>query len=92
MLTGLTLVVWSLAAWAVWILALVRVARTPAGRFLHGRWGKAGRLLLTVTGSLTIAGVFIPLGAVCMVIALRRSGGPEPPLGLAEPRGPQLPK
>jgi hypothetical protein len=90
--TALVILVWNLAAWVAWMVALVRVARTPAGQFLHGRWSKAGRLLLTVSVSLTIAHVFLPLGAFCMLIALRPPKRPEQPLDWAEPRGPQLPE
>ena len=91
-MTWLVILVWNLAAWVAWMVALVRVARTPSGQFLHGRWGKAGRLLLTVTVSLTVAHVFLPLGAFCMLIALRPPKRPEQPRDWAEPRGPQLPE
>ena len=91
-MTWLVILVWNLAAWVAWMVALVRVARTPSGQFAHGRWSKAGRLLVIVSVSLTIAHVFIPLGAFCMLIALRPPKRPQQPLDWAEPRGPQLPE
>jgi hypothetical protein len=80
-----------LAAWALWIMAIASVARTPARRFVRGWWTKAGRLAMASCFYVVVGGIFVPFGAALVLLGLRRRKHELQPLDLAEPRGPQLP-
>jgi hypothetical protein len=89
---GAAIMAWNLGAWVLWGAATVQVCRAPAERFVHGWRTKVGRLLIIWMVSISIGGLFLPLGAAIVLAGLRRARRQEPPpLGLAPPRGPQLP-
>jgi hypothetical protein len=79
------------AAWAVWVMAIVGVARTPARRFVSGWRTKAGRLAMACCFYVILGGIFVPFGAAFVLVGLRGLKHQPQPLDLAEPRGPQLP-
>jgi len=77
--------------WLVWVVALVRLARTPARQFIHGWWTKTGRLVFAGSFYTIVGGVFMPIGAAVILVGLYRGGAKGEPLDLAGPCGPQLP-
>jgi thiosulfate reductase cytochrome b subunit len=74
----IAIALWDVAAWVLWAAAVVAVFRAPAGRFVHGWYTKAGRVAVVALVSLCYRGLFLPVGAVVVWFALRRSrpGGP----------------
>jgi hypothetical protein len=80
-----------LLGWLVWVVALVRVARTPARHIIHGWWTKTGRLVFAGCFYAVVGGVFIPIGAAVILVGLYRAGPHSEPLDLAGPCGPPLP-
>jgi hypothetical protein len=80
-----------LLGWLVWVVTLVRVARTLPDTFVHGWWTKTGRLVLAGCFYTIVGGVFIPIGAAVILVGLHRAGPHSEPLDLAGPCGPQLP-
>lgn len=92
-LDGLAIDLWNLGAWALWVTAIVQVCRTPAATFIH-RWRtKIARITLIALLTGTIAGLYLPVGAAIVLVALHRSRRQEPPaLSLAAPRGPRAPR
>jgi hypothetical protein len=82
---------WNLGAFAIWALSLIRVVKVPARELPRGWWSKLGRLLAIVFFSTTVAHLFLPVGAVVVLLGLDRARRRSQPIDMAQPRGPQLP-
>ena len=89
---ALTAGVWEALAWCLWLYTLARVVRTPADRFVHGWWTKAGRLVVSFIGYRMVGGMFVPWGAALVLISLAFTTRRSSSLDLAPRRGPDLPE
>jgi len=86
---GIFILVWNLAAWVAWIAAIVVIGKTPAARYVHGWRTKGIRMLVIFVVAFHAGGLYIPAGALAVLVASRR--GDDGGLDLASGRGPRLP-
>jgi hypothetical protein len=89
---GVAILIWNCCAWIIWGAAVVEVVRTPAGRFVRGWRTKVGGLVIILTLSGIVSGLYLPVGAAVVLAGLRRTRSQAVALQSAPERGPQVPR